>query len=56
MSRRDYVAAAAIIHKYLTDHPESRIALRATAHGMADLFAAGNAAFKRDTFIKACGL
>lgn len=67
MSRKHYRAAAAVIKEQVdragADWSPGSIpfavtvdALRATAVGLASMFAEDNSAFQRQTFMHACGL
>lgn len=53
MSKRDFVAVAAIVAEVLPDVPEFQAEM---ARRLADHFAEANPRFRRDTFIAACGV
>ena len=58
MTRKNYVAAAAIITSRLLDAPshDARKAIEAVAGDLADMFRADNAAFSFGRFYAACGV
>lgn len=57
MSRKDYVAIAAVIRLYVGLADANTLdALRGAARGIADVFAADNPRFDRDRFLAACGM
>ena len=59
MSRRNYVAVAAIIADEVAAYPTDPIAqtvIRNFAERMADTFEEDNARFDRERFLTACGL
>jgi hypothetical protein len=58
MTRKNYVAAAAIISSRLLDAPsdDARKAIEAVAGDLADMFGRDNAAFSFTRFYGACGL
>lgn len=57
MSRKDYVAIAAVIRLYVGLADANTLdALRGVARGMADIFANDNPRFNRDRFYAACGM
>jgi len=61
MSRKNYVATAQTIKNELleireySDRYVIHSSLVSVASGMADMFAMDNSAFRRDTFMTACG-
>ena len=58
MTRKNYVAAAAIITSRLLDAPshDARKAIEAVAGDLADMFRADNAAFSFGRFYDVCGV
>ena len=58
MTRKNYVAAAAIISARLLDAPsdDARKAIEQLAGDLADMFRADNAAFSFGRFYAACGV
>jgi hypothetical protein len=58
MTRKNYVAAAAIISSRLLDAPsdDARKAIEQLADDLADMFRADNAAFSFGRFYAACGV
>ena len=58
MTRKNYIAAAAIISARLLDAPsdDARKAIEQLAGDLADMFRADNAAFSFGRFYAACGV
>lgn len=52
MSRKDYVKIAEVIKWQLLPHKDKVV----LAHSFADMLQADNPNFKRETFLKACGV
>jgi len=56
MSRKDYVAIAAILHDIDTEYDDGEEAVvRVIARELADYFKSDNPNFDRDRFYEACG-